>query len=151
MRTDRPEWPLSMRTSEPWWPINMRTSEPGWLKRWTPPSRRFSLKQSQLTQSGCFPVASPLAPILVLFPHVTWIRHWILPYNEEQMSQWLPPLQSLGAHRPWPPLAVWCTKLRLHLFPFFPCQTFPPLAPPSRVLTHWSPAHKAGSLTQWCH
>ena len=46
------------------------------------PSRRSSLKQTQLTESGYFPGASLLPPILVLFPHITCVKHLLLPCNE---------------------------------------------------------------------
>ena len=131
MRTDGPEWPLSIRTGKQWWPLNLRTGKPGWPNRWMLPSWKYSLKQAQLTWSGWFPVASPLLPILALFPHVTWVRHWLPLYSEEERPLWLPLLQSLEAHRPWPLWTVLHAKLRLYLFPFFPCQTFPSLAPPA--------------------
>ena len=67
----------NMRTDGLECPWNIRTSESGWLKRWMPPSGRSSLKQAQQTQSGYFPSASPLLPILVLFPYATCMRHWL--------------------------------------------------------------------------
>ena len=101
----------------------------GWGKRWTPPCGKSSLKQVQLTQSGYFPGASPLLPILVLFPHVTWVRHLLPPYNEEQRPLWPPLLQNPGVLRPWSLWAALCAKLRLCLFPSFPCWMVPSLVP----------------------
>ena len=53
--------------------------------------------------------------------------------------------------------AALCTKLRLHLFPFFQCQTFPLEAVCSKSGIHslqvpcWSPAHKVGLLLPSVH
>ena len=118
-------WLGNTRTDGLGWLQNTTTSKPQWLKRWMQPSRRSSLKQAQLTQSGYFPSAFPPLLILVLFSYVTWVRHWLPPCNEEYMPQQPPLYQSLRAHKPQPPQAVLCIKLGLHLFPFFPCWTFP--------------------------
>ena len=124
------------RTNRPGWPQNMRTGEPAWLKRWTLPSGRSSLKQAQLNQLGYFPGESPPPPILAWFSYITWERHWLLLCNEEQMPQWPPPHQSLRAYRPHPPQVALHIKLGLHLFPFFPCQTFPLSALPQFRCLH---------------
>ena len=118
------DWLANMRTDRQGWPQSMRTSELRWQKRWTPPSRRSSLKQAQLNHLGYFPGASPLPPIMVQFPYDTWVRHWLAPCNKEQTAQQPPPHQSLRAHRSQPPQAAMCFKLGLQLSQFCPCQTF---------------------------
>ena len=100
---------------------------------------RSSPKQAELTWSGYFPGTSLLPAILVLFLHIIWVRHWLPPFNEEWMSQEPPPLKSLRAHRPWPQQAALHFKLRLHLFPFLLCWTFPLLAPHGQAFTHQVP------------
>ena len=146
-------WLWNKRSERPGWPWNIRTSEQGWLKRRAPPSGNSSLKQAQLAQLGYFPDASPPAPILLWFPYVTWVRHWLPLCNEEQMPQWPPLHQSLMAHRSQPPQTALYIKLRLHLFPLFPCWTLPLLASSSWALSSGSlpiPNTKVGSLPQWC-
>ena len=146
-------WPGNMRTNGLGWPWNMRTGESGWPKRWMQPSKKPSLKQSWLTQSGYFPNVSP-PPILTLFPYVTWVGNGYHHAIKELMPQWLPLHQSLRDHKPQPPQAVLHIKLRLHLFPFFHVRHSPYWHSLNQMLTHqvhhWSLAQKGGLLTQWC-
>ena len=75
------------RKHEKWWP--------GLLKRQTLPSRSSFLRQAQLTQSSCYPGASPLQ-----FPFATWMKHWPQLPNRKRTSQLLTLYPSQRAHRP---------------------------------------------------
>ena len=113
----------------------MRNSKPRWPEKWTPPSWKSSLRQTQLTQSSYCPGASPLQ---FLFHYMNEVLATTVQWEED--IPMTTPVPELEGSRSQTPQTVQLITLGLHILHCLHCWISPSLALP------WLDAHLWDSL-----